>query len=269
MENNCITFLQWALPQIDMRWAGFRKVHKQVCKRIKRRVKSLDLENFLAYQNWLENHPAEWKILDEMCRITISRFYRDWAVFDCLRDAVLPQLTQRAIKENRPLRCWSAGCASGEEPYTLSLIWHFVLKEKFPELDFQIVATDIDAKLLARAKAVCYAFGSLKGLPKEWISSAFSVKDGLFCIHSEFGKNIRWLEQDIRETQPTGTFDLLLCRNLVATYFEPALQVSVFKKMETAMIPGGILVLGCHEKLPEGLEGFSLKIEGLNIFEKG
>ena len=267
MDNECIIFLQWALPQLRMRWAGFRKVRKQVCKRIKRRMKTLGLPHFSAYRTWVEHHPSEWQLLDDMCRITISRFYRDWDVFDFLTNALLPQMAEKAVRENRPLRCWSAGCASGEEPYTLALIGHFVLKEKFPELDFQIVATDIDQRLLERARTGAYPHGSLKGLPEEWLAKAFSNKGNEYQIHACFGSNIEWLQQDIRDTIPPGLFDLVLCRNLVATYFEARLQAAIFHQIKTALRPGGILVLGCHERLPQGVEGFSVKAEKMNIYE--
>ena len=267
MKNDCAVFLQWALPRMKMRWAGFRKVHKQVCKRIRRRMKTLGLQNLEEYQDWLNSHPSEWKVLDGMCRITISRFYRDWAVFDFLKDKILPHLAEQATLEKRPIRCWSAGCASGEEPYTLSLIWHFIFKEKFPGLDFQIVATDVDEQLLERAKTGCYPLGSLKGLPKEWLAKAFDIKEEFYCIHSRFGLNIEWIQQDIRKSCPTGIFDLLLCRNLVATYFEPALQRAILGQMKAVLRPGGSLVLGCHEKLPAGFEGLSATVEKLNIYE--
>jgi chemotaxis protein methyltransferase CheR len=267
MKNECAIFLQWALPQMKMRWSGFRKVHKQVCKRIRHRMNTLNLPNFGEYQSWLTNHPKEWDVLDSMCRITISRFYRDWAVFDFLMDNLLHSLAKKAKHENRPFRCWSAGCASGEEPYTLALIWHFVLRKKFPALDFQIIATDIDERLLERAKIGCYPKGSLKGLPKPWLNKAFSVNESGYCIHSSFSKSIKWIKQDIRISFPSGTFDLLLCRNLVATYFEPSLQRAIFNQMKAVLRPGGFLVLGCHEKLPEEIEGFSSKLEKLNIYE--
>jgi len=80
-------------------------------------------------------------------------------------------------------------------------------------------------------------------------------------------KNIEWIQQDIRKAFPTGMFDLLLCRNLVATYFEPELKLAIFNKMRSVLRPVGVLVLGHHEKLPKGLKGFSAKEEKLNIFE--
>jgi len=80
-------------------------------------------------------------------------------------------------------------------------------------------------------------------------------------------KNIEWIQQDIRKAFPTGMFDLLLCRNLVTTYFEPELKLAIFNKIRFVLRPGGVLVFGHHEKLPKGLKGFSTKEEKLNIFE--
>lgn len=266
-DSDCVAFLQWALPHLRMRWPGFRKVRGQVCKRIRRRISALDLSGMAAYRQWLEDHPGEWGILDGMCRITISRFYRDRGVFDALAGQILPGLAGRARAEGRPLRAWSAGCASGEEPYTLSLIWHFQLKAKFPGLGFHLTATDVDEHMLGRARAGCYPLGALKGLPESWQQEAFYRQAEVFCIKSPFKANIAWLQQDIRKEKPGGCFDLILCRNLVATYFEPDLQRSLFEQMRSASRAGGILVLGGHEQLPEGLPGWSSKTEPKPIYE--
>ena len=123
-NHDCTVFLQWALPQLHLRWQGMRKVRGQVCKRIQRRLRDLALPDMAAYRAYLTNHPEEWRVLDEYCRITISRFYRDRAVFDYLQQTLLPKLAQQAMDQGDPtLRCWSAGCASGEEAYTLKILW--------------------------------------------------------------------------------------------------------------------------------------------------
>ncbi len=267
MVNDCTSFLQWALPQLKLRWAGFRKVRKQVCKRIKRRMIVLGLESHEEYQSWLKSQPSEWELLDSMCRISISTFYRDWGVFNYLKDELLPELVRLARSEERPLRCWSAGCASGEEPYTLSLIWHMVFKENYPDLDFQIIATDIDEYLLTRARTACYQSGTLKGLPKTWLSKGFDLHEDLYCVQDRFKKNIEWLQQDIRKSLPEGKFDLILCRNLVATYFDLELQLGTFDRMKSVLRPSGYLILGCHEKLPQGLDGFMPVDEKLVVYQ--
>lgn len=121
-DPDCTAFLQWALPQLDLNWPGFRKVRRQVCKRLRRRMSELELADFAAYRARLESDPAEWQVCDECCHITISRFFRDRRVFEVLRDRVLRDIAPRAQREHRDVRIWSAGCASGEEPYTLKIL---------------------------------------------------------------------------------------------------------------------------------------------------
>jgi chemotaxis protein methyltransferase CheR len=91
-DRDCTAFLQWALPQRDLRWPGFRKVRRQVCKRLKRRIRELGLGDLAAYRSRLEADPAEWRAFDECCHITISRFFRDRGVFEVLRTYVLPDI---------------------------------------------------------------------------------------------------------------------------------------------------------------------------------
>jgi len=149
----CIAFLQWALPRLSLSWRGFRKVRSQVCKRIRRRMQSLGLEDFAAYRDHLERHPQEGAMLDCFCRITISRFYRDRNVFGVLRECVLPRLAQRAEQERRDVTCWSAGCASGEEVYTLRIVWDLSLADAHRGVALALLGTDVDETMLARASA--------------------------------------------------------------------------------------------------------------------
>ncbi len=125
----------------------------------------LGLVEMRAYRTYLETHPDEWSRLDHFCRIPISRFYRDRGVFDRLAETVIPSLSRALLRrDRRELRCWSAGCASGEEPYTLRLMWAFRLQRWFPDIGLGVVATDADANLLRRAERACYAASSLKEL---------------------------------------------------------------------------------------------------------
>src|SRR5438477_9810042 len=120
---DCVEFLQWALPRLRMRWDGFRKVRRQVCRRIERRSRELGLTDLAAYRDYLERRPDEWARLDALCRVTISRFYRDRETFAALEQEVLPALARGGAE----IEVWSAGCASGEEPYTLALLWKLEL----------------------------------------------------------------------------------------------------------------------------------------------
>lgn len=257
-DKDCVAFLQWALPQLGMRWPGFRKVRRQVCKRIARRMKELDLQTVGQYLDRLADDEDEWQVLDAACRITISRFYRDKHVFDVLADSVLPAIFNRALREGRPVRCWCAGCASGEEAYTLAIVCDIVIRPAFPEVVFDIVGTDADPVMIGRAEKACYAAGSLKDFPPEWLDRAFDKTDSEFCVAARHRERVTVLCQDIRDEMPEGPFDLVLCRNLVLTYFEAASQSRILKQIAARLRPGGYLVIGAHEKLPEGNYGLQV-----------
>ena len=248
----CTEFLQWALPRLGLRWPGFRKVRGQVCKRIQKRIRELNLPDAKAYSAYLEQHSEEWGVLEPLCRVTISRFYRDRGVFDTLGGEILPDLAETAQQNGKTvIRIWSAGCASGEEPYTLTLLWKFLLQDRYPDLTLDLLATDIDAALLERARRACYPASALKDLPRMWREKGFGQKENQFQLQPAFQMPVRFVKQDIRRQTPEGPFDLILCRNLVFTYYENELQVQVLRRIYEVLALQGVLVLGTHEVLPE------------------
>jgi chemotaxis protein methyltransferase CheR len=247
--GHCSAFLQRVLPRLGLRWAGFRRVRGLVCKRISRRVRELGLSDFEAYEQYLARETQEWGTLDAMCRIPISRFYRDRAVFAALEHSVLPTLAARALAEERDLRCWSACCASGEEAYTLALLWRSRIGPSFPEVSLRIVATDADPEVLRRARIGCYTASSLKELPAALREDEFEARAGVHCIRDAL-RTIEFLQQDIRVREPDGLFDVILCRNSVLTYFAPDEQRKVMQRLTARLRPGGALVIGVHERLP-------------------
>jgi chemotaxis protein methyltransferase CheR len=254
-----VQFLQWCLPRLHLRWLGFRRVRRQVYKRLNRRMHDLGLAGLDEYRAYLENHPAEWAILDTLCWISISRFYRDKGVFQYLERDIFPQLTRIALSDaEKKLRCWSAGCAAGEEPYTLAILWKHRLAAQFPTLGTQIVVTDIDPQALRRAERGCYLASSLKDLPQEWLTLAFVPTEEGLCLRAEYREVVTFLQQDLRETAPAGPFHLILCRYLVFTYFDEALQREILCRMTERLIPGGALVIGATETLPEDMSGLVL-----------
>lgn len=256
-DSVCIEFLQWALPQLQMRWPGFRRVHRQVCNRLKRRLRQLKLDDLDAYRSYLEAMPDEWHRLDQMCRITVTRFYRDKRVFELMGEAVLPNLAQKAINRgDTTIRCWSAGCAGGEEAYTLALVWHFVVKQNYPHININIMATDIDPRMLERAQRGIYTWSGIKALPADWRSQAFTSINHAFQLDTTLCANVHFHVQDIRQAMTAGPFDLIMCRNLAFTYFDEGLQQQILEQLRASLLPGGVLVLGSHEALPELATGF-------------
>jgi chemotaxis protein methyltransferase CheR len=257
-DADCVAFLQWALPKLGLAWPGYRKVRGQVCKRIARRLRQLDLVDARQYSAHLESHAGEWQALAALCTVPISRFYRDRGIFECLGARVLPELAQAALARGASrLECWSAGCASGEEPYTLAIQWHAALAERFAALGIHVLGTDIDSALLERARAACYRASSLKELPAEWRESAFEARSGLYCLRQSFREGVEFERQDLLEGPPQRAFDLVLCRNLAFTYFAADRARNALERIAASLRPGGALMIGAQERLPGEPAGFT------------
>lgn len=251
-SSECAEFLQLCLPRLQFRWAGYRKVRQQVCKRLSRRIGELELPGLPAYARYLEEHAEEWPVLDSLCHITISRFYRDRSVFDMLRGTILPSLAERFAGRENELRCWSAGCCSGEEAYSLQIIWKACVTPLLRvDLPLRIIATDTDPAVLERARRGCYAESSLRDVPDGWREQFFSQSGTFYTVKDPFRENIEFIGQDIRDQLPAGSFHLILCRNLAFTYFEEQLQRKILERIAERLVPGGILVIGLHETIPK------------------
>ncbi len=270
MEDDiCVRFLQWLLPQLHMRWPGFRKVRKQVCKRIQRRISELELADVDAYRSYLQSHADEWPVLDHLCRVTVSRFYRDKVVLEHVRSEVLPELARIAVDAGDTLlRGWSIGCAMGEEAYSLVLIWDRTVGNDLPQLDIQVVGSDIDEGLLQRAKRACYSYSSVKAVPEDWLNSAFTHQQDEYCLDARLRSKASFIKQDIRQKLPAGPFHIVFCRNMAFTYYEKELQLEVLAHIHNSLVDGGALVIGGHESLPEGFSGFEHWSKQKAIFRK-
>lgn len=265
----CREFLEWALPRLGLSWPGFKRVHRQVCRRIAGRLADLRLPDCLTYRQYLEAHPAEWTVLDGFCRISISRLVRERAVFERLASEVLPALAEAALARGaETLRCWSAGCASGEEPYSLAILWMLALAPRYPGLSLRVTATDVDEQLLERAREAVYRRSSLREVPDEWIAAAFTRSGDRCTLRPEYRAPVRFRREDLREVLPPGRFDLVLCRYVAFTYFDEPLRRRTLERLLMALRPGGALVIGLKERLPEGVEGIEPWAPELRIFRR-
>ena len=253
-DRELVRFLQTNLPALGLRWAGFRKVRKTVRKRIARRLRELGLSGLDAYERYISAEPAEAQVLDALCRIPISRFFRDREVFRQLECRVLPACGRDAMNAGRDIvRCLSAGCASGEEPYSVNLVWLLRVAHRFPAVALSILAVDSEPEMLRRAGGCCYTAGSLKDVPDTIRLEAFDEVAGEYRLRDEFRSGIRFQECDIRESIPDGPFDVILCRNLAFTYFSDPVQQAVLLEFHCRLRAGGYLIIGSHEHLPHGV----------------
>jgi chemotaxis protein methyltransferase CheR len=254
--------LRWAVPRLGLRWRGFRNVRGIVEKRLARRMRALGIADAAEYRALLERDPDEWRLLDGFCRIPISRFHRDRAVFERLADDVLPSLAR--ARGSGPLTAWSLGCASGEEPYSLAIVWRAKVAARFPGVTLDILATDAAPEMIARAERGVYPPASLSELPPALRDAAFEpITDddddhdgGALRLRDAFRAGVRFSLEDARLRLPDGPFDLVLCRNLAFTYFDDARQRALLAEIAARLRPGGALVVGSHEALPPGAPGF-------------
>jgi chemotaxis protein methyltransferase CheR len=222
------------------------------------------------YKEYLSDHEDEWELLDAMCRITISRFYRDRRVFDCLRTELIPNLAANAgMRGEETIHCWSAGCGSGEEAYTMNILWREFNKSHSPGApDLRITATDANRDMLERCRSGKYSYSSVRDLPPELIRAAFDRTKNEYVIRNQFKKGIEIIEQDIRLQAPAKTFQVIMCRNLVFTYYEKDLQEEILRTLNQRLAAGGYLVTGIHEELPVQPDDLAAMERCPCIFEK-
>jgi chemotaxis protein methyltransferase CheR len=248
----CAAFLARAMPRLGLSWPAFRRVRRQVCRRVERRRAELGLADLAAYQRFLDENRDEWAVLSGLCRVTISRFWRDGAVWSFLTDEVLPAIAQRATG---PVAAWSAGCGAGEEPYTLAITWQLAVAPGGPAI--AIVGTDLDEGQLVRAVAGRYPGGALQELPAALRAAAFDEADGVACLRPALRSCVHFARRDLRDGPPGAGYPIALCRNLAFSYFDEAGQRAVAAAIRAVLADGGVLVVGRGEVLPAATPGFA------------
>jgi len=237
---DCTALLRSELPKLGLDFDGYFKVRRLVCSRLDTRRQELGLGSVADYQGFLNEHPEERVVFRRLCLIEVSRFYRDARVWDRLR-GLLPSLAPI----DGPARAWVCGCAAGEEAWTLRLI--AALDPEAPELN--IVATDVDDKMLFRARAGRYPAGALRELPSEWRAAGFHRSADGKRLLDEHRHGVSFLQQDLLKCTPAGQFDLVCCRNLAFTFFDQTSRTQALQKLLGKLRPGGLLLLGRDERL--------------------
>jgi chemotaxis protein methyltransferase CheR len=168
-----------------------------------------------------------------------------------LEQEVLPALAAGTLAGGRDtLRCWSAGCASGEEPFTVALLWREAAAARFPALHLEILATDIEPAMLDRARESAYDASSLKELPQALREPGFIRRHGLYAVRPEHRRLVKLGRHDLRARPPEGSFDLVLCRNVAFTYMAAEPQRVVLGRLAAVLRANGALVIGLDESLP-------------------
>ena len=238
-------FLREAAALLGLQWRPFHK--KGIRRKVERRIADAGLSGFREYLLKVKKDSEEQSFLSKILTVTISRFFRDKEVFDTLTQSIVPGLLKEVSRE---LRIWCIGCASGEEPYSLALLWQEKFKQTWLQVHLSILATDIDENLLARAKEGTYKSSSLKEVSKETIGNFFKKEGESYILDRNICESIEFRKHDILREEPFSGMDIVLCRNLAFTYFSKERQSEVLRKMGKSFKEKGYLVIGKDESLP-------------------
>jgi chemotaxis protein methyltransferase CheR len=239
-------FLREVAPLFGLQWRPFQR--RGVKRKIERRIAEISLSNFEEYLLRIKEDPEEQKHLSKILTVTISRFFRDKEVFDTINYSIIPNLLK--AKNQGELKIWSIGCTSGEEPYTLFLLWKEKFEGSWPPIRVSILATDMDENMLERAREGKYKESSLKEMAKETLKNFFRIQDGFYIIDRTVRESVEFRKHDIIHDQPFLGMDMVFCRNLAFTYFSKESQIDVLKKIASSLKEKGYLVIGKDESIP-------------------
>lgn len=227
------------------------EIYKEKClrRRIAVRMRACGVHTFHEYARVLASTPAEYERLKDAITINVTRFYRNPETWDRLRERFLPQLW---LEREGWLDVWSAGCSSGEEPYTMAMAVAELCRERGrPEWleRLRVDATDIDRESLALAHAATYRREAFQETPLPLVERYTRETAAGIEIVPPLRKRVLARPFDLsRDVMPQRSCDLILCRNVVI-YFDRPMQERLFAGFAHALRPGGFLVLGKVETL--------------------
>ena len=243
-------FLRTTLPHLGLRWRRFRR--KSIRKRIIGRLQELNLHSWNQYRSHVLENEEERHHLTGILTVTISRFWRNAHLFQALENTWLPALLE-SMAPDESVQIWSAGCASGEEPYSLLILWLESLAGSDREL--RLLASDSDRNCLERAQQARYPASSFREMPLHLRQKYCTNEKGTFYLRHDLCQMIEWFEHNLIWEAPPPNNNIIFCRNLVYTYFMDDLQQEITRRFHQALAPKGLLVVGCKDQLPPGTEG--------------
>ncbi len=215
--------------------------------RIKEQLKNKNLSTPAEYYNLVMSNPEEMKIMLDSVTTNLTRFFRNQPHFDAFVNYVIPHVVEnkKAAGGDRTIRIWSAGCSTGEEPYTIAMI----MKEICPMgFNFQITASDISMKCLMTAQKGFYADAKVDGIPADYLSKYFTKVDGGYQMKKEIMDTIRFDYHNLRNDSGARNLDVIFCRN-VLIYFDEEAQLAVINRFWNSMAAKGFLFIGHSESL--------------------
>lgn len=237
-------------------------------RRIERRVALLQIPGITDYARYLRDNPQELDLLYKELLIGVTNFFRDPSVWDYLRDTSIPALLAKH-PEGKTLRAWVPACSSGEEAYSLAIVFREVLDQLKPEGHFslQIYATDLDVDAIDKARTACYPANIAADVTPERLARYFVVEEGNYRVDRSIREMVIFAPQNIVSDPPFTRLDILSCRNLLI-YFGPELQKKILPLFHYALGREGILVLGSAETVGGFTDLFAPIDKKTHIFQR-
>ena len=218
-------------------------------RRLAVRMRAREVGDYRAYADLLRSDPLEYDELLDDLTINVTHFFRDEAVFRALENEVLPLLIyNKVMRGESSIRIWSAGCSSGEEPYSMAILLKELLGEEFDKFSVTIVASDIDEGVLEIAKGGQYSSRQVAHVPPQYLARHFTLNDDMYKISPSIMDMVRFRNIDLFTATAGSHFDMILCRNVVI-YFTREMQEKLYIKFHRSLRPGGYLVMGNTETL--------------------
>jgi len=220
-------------------------------RRLAARLRNLELHTYRAYADLLDADPTEHARMLDTLTINVTDFFRDAAVWSILRNRVIPDLVADKLRgRSRTIRIWSAGCASGEEPYSIAMMVLDVLGKDADKFLINVLGTDLDPDVLRVAEKARYHRDMLKNIsPSYQVRFTRPVGKTEFEIKSDVAHLVRFRHSSLFGDSPMKVVDLILCRN-VFIYLDRPKQMAVLERFWGSLARGGYLVLGRSEKMP-------------------
>ena len=214
--------------------------------RLREELRKKGLTSVKTYFEQVSKDQGELKSFLDSITTNLTRFFRNQAHFDALEHHVIPELL--AIKKasaDHTIKIWSAGCSTGEEPYTIAMLLKEILP---PTWKYEIVASDISLKCLMTAKEGFYADNKVEGIPESFLKKHFDKVSGGYKIHPDIMSKIRFDYHNLKNDSGLRNMDIIFCRNVIIYFDEPA-QLAVINRFWNSMASKSFLFIGHSESL--------------------
>jgi chemotaxis protein methyltransferase CheR len=214
--------------------------------RLKERLRGIGIDSVKTYFVKISTDKEELKNFLDTITTNLTRFFRNQAHFDALERYVIPELIKIKQKTgNNTIKIWSAGCSTGEEPYTIAMLLSEILPSPWK---FEILASDISLKCLMTAKEGFYQENRIVGIPDSYLKKYFDKVEGGYKIHANLMSKIRFDYHNLKNDSGQRNLDLVFCRNVII-YFDETAQTAVINRFWDAMASKSFLFIGHSESL--------------------